>query len=394
MTERLQVIPCEGIRPDSLGGYLAGLGLLAALTNKWRTIRGCWREGRFCLVGREISKEDVETYLLTEWQPPKYEHWWQEAQKRDSKARADSSIWRARSQRPDLREVVLLDAHIVGSGRNQFNPVLGTGGNISSRDLAAGFQKALAKAGKTDPKAQRTKRSTRKAATLLKHTLWGERAQALAELPAGTWFPSANRAYNSGQEDKYYQEGKLSPWSYLLALEGARLLTGSVNRRLSAEAKPYAVFPFVSEAPSPTSADEVGLVRAEFWAPLWERPATLVEVRALLERGLARVGNRSAKAPHEFALAARAASVDSGVSEFVRFTLRQTTSDHTYEALPQERIRVSSQVGDEYVLLSPLLAEGGWFDKLPSEPDSEKRKKKFHGLRGPVASDHQTHNRP
>lgn len=389
MTERLQVIPCEGIRPDSLGGYLAGLGLLAALTNKWRTIRGCWREGRFCLVGREISKEDVETYLLTEWQPPKYERWWREAQKRDSKAKADSSIWRARSQCPDLREVVLLDAHIVGSGRNQFNPVLGTGGNISRRDLAAGFQKALAKAGKTDPKAQSHKRSRRKAATspeegTLKHTLWGERAQALAELPAGTWFPSANRAYNSGQRDRYYQEGKLSPWSYLLALEGARLLTGSVNRRLSAEAKPYAVFPFVSGAPSPTSADEVGLVRAEFWAPLWERPATLVEVRALLERGLARVGNRSAKAPHEFALAARAASVDSGVSEFVRFALRQTTSDRTYEALPQERIRVSSQVGDEYVLLSPLLSEGGWFDKLPSEPNSEKRKKKFHGLRGPV----------
>lgn len=123
-----------------------------------------------------------------------------------AKAKADSSVWRARSQCPDLREVVLLDAHIVGSGRNQFNPVLGTGGNISRRDLAAGFQKALAKAGKTDPKAQSHKRSRRKAATspeegTLKHTLWGERAQALAELPAGTWFPSANRAYNSGQRD-------------------------------------------------------------------------------------------------------------------------------------------------------------------------------------------------
>ncbi len=155
---------------------------------------------------------------------------------------------------------------------------------------------------------------------------------------AGTWFVYANKTFNSGQD--WYREGQISPWSFLLALEGALLLIGSVGRRLGSRAHPYAVFPFVTDRPSPTSSDEVGLARAEFWAPLWIQPANLVEIRTLLQRGLARIGQRVAQAPHEFAIAALAAGVDTGIETFVRFVLRQTTSSQVYEALPRERIKV------------------------------------------------------
>ena len=80
----------------------------------------------------------------------------------------------------------------------------------------------------------------------------------------------------------------------LLAIEGAFLLVGDVSRRLGAKARPYAVFPFVCDPAQPTTAGEVGMLKGEFWAPLWDGPATLAEVRHLFRRGLARVGSRSA----------------------------------------------------------------------------------------------------
>jgi CRISPR-associated protein Csx17 len=211
-------------------------------------------------------------------------------------------------------------------------------------------------------------------------TLWGETATALPPLnSAGTWFVHANKTFNSGQD--WYREGELSPWSFLLALEGALLLTGGAGRRLGSRARPYAVFPFVSDAASPGSAGEVGLAKAEFWAPIWEYPATLVEVRALLERGLARIGQRAAAAPHEFALAARTAGVDAGVKEFVRFVLRQTTSNQVYEAIPQEHIVVNKTDTSESSLILSLIQ---WLDRLPFEPRGTNQRGKFKGLRGPV----------
>jgi CRISPR-associated protein Csx17 len=163
------------------------------------------------------------------------------------------------------------------------------------------------------------------------------------------------------------------------------LLVGGVARRLSANARRYAVFPFISEGASHISESEVGLAKAEFWAPLWQHPATVAEVQTLLERGLARVGQRAAKAPHEFAIAARAAGVDAGVSDFVRFILRQTTSSQVYEAIPGERIKVSSSHSIESQLIEPLMQF--WLDRLQRvafEPRDSKQKGQFKGLCGPV----------
>jgi CRISPR-associated protein Csx17 len=370
MSDEFRVIYFEGIRPDSLGNYLAGLGLLSALSRKWRGIRGTWRNGCFAMVDDGIMRDQIEKYLLENWRPTPYERWWTEKQKADTKAKVDQGIWRARSQET-ISKVRLLDAHIVGVGRNQFNPVLGTGGNIGKRDLAKVYEKALKLVEPSDQP---------EVIGWLRATLYGELDSPLPELTsAGTWFVYANKTFNSGQS--WYREGQISPWSFLLALEGAMMLVGGVGRRLGANARSYAVFPFISDIPSPVSEGEVGLVKAEFWAPLWKHPATLSEVRALLERGLARIGQRTAKSPHEFAIAARSAGVDAGVTEFVRFVLRQTTSPQIYEAVPGERIQVGSADSIESQLIAPLLP---WLDRLPYEPRDSKQKGNFKGLRGPI----------
>jgi CRISPR-associated protein Csx17 len=383
---RLKSISFDGVRPDSLGNYFVGLGLLSALSKKWQSIRGCWRNGRFCALERDISRKAVEYYLLNEWIPTDYERWWKESQEKSKKN--PKIIWSERSSQ-DLNKVVHLDAHIITVERNQFNPIFGTGGNIGKRNLAKTYREAL---DLIDPPMLKSSKNARKSSeqspssplsqicAWLRLTLWGEGDPALPEpLPAGTWFVSANKSFNSGQS--WYCEERISPWSFILAMEGALMLVGGVNRRLSALARPYAVFPFISEAPSPKSDGEIKSIEAEFWAPIWKYPATLTEVRSLLERGLARIGDKTAKAPHEFALAARSAGVDAGVSEFARFILRHTTSSQTYEAIPQQRIEVAPVKTIESQLIEPLLP---WLDRLPYEPRDPNQRGQFKGLRGPI----------
>ena len=372
MSTLLKAVHCEGIRVDCLGNYLAGLGLLAAASRRWPNVRGCWRRGHFVLVGDAICADAVERFLLDEWKPSPYENWWGEAQKADTKAKSDRAVQDVRASQPDLGRVRLLDSHLVGSGRNQFNTVFGTGGNIGKRNLAKVYRDAITL---IRGKGQRAVQGW------LRTALFAETAGTLPDLgSAGTWFVYANKTFNSGQE--WYRDGEISPWAFLLALEGARLLRGGTGRRMGSRARPYAVFPFLCDAPSPATDGEINLTRAEFWAPLWDHPANCVELEALLERGLARVGDRAARSPHEFALAARSAGVDGGVGAFARFSLRQTTSSQVFEAIPGETVRVADGSTSESHLLLPLL---DWMKFLP-EPASSNQRAKFRGMRGPLES--------
>lgn len=404
MSDELRVLRFEGIRPDSLGNYLAGLGLLSVAAAKWPWIRGCWREGQFILLDAVLDIEDIRQYLLNEWKSAVYERWWEkeyEADRASAKKKKPVEAIASRRARESINKLRALDSTVVALDRPVNNPLFGNlAGKLGAKrdfakvqlscwqfvtaargvpidfeaiDIAKDLKSVLKNFDKREDKAQLTN-------NWLQHSLKGEGCQEIPPIgSAGTWFTFANKTFNSGQS--WYREGQMSPWSFLLAMEGASLLIGGVARRLSANARSYAVFPFVTDVPSPQSENEVGLVKAEFWAPLWQHPASLLEVRALLERGLARIGQRAAKAPHEFAIAARSAGVDAGVSEFVRFVLRQTTSSQVYEAVPGERIKVGSARTGESELIEQIIP---WLDRLPYEPRDSKQKGKFKGLRGPV----------
>jgi CRISPR-associated protein Csx17 len=366
----LRAVHCEGVRVDCLGNYLAGLGLLAAMSRRWPNVRGCWRRGHFVLVGDSIDADAVVQFLLKEWRPSPYEKWWSQTQKADTKAKSDHGIQAIRATQTDLDKVRLLDSHLVGTGRNQFNTVFGKGGDNGRRNLATVYEDAVALRDGSDRRAIEG---------WLGATLFAETGGVLPELAsAGTWFVYANKTFNSGQ--RWYRDGRISPWAFLLALEGARLLRGTAGRRMASRARPYAVFPFLCDSPSPVAEGEIDLTEAEFWAPVWEHPVNCAELDALLERGLARVGDRAARAPHEFALAARSAGVDSGVSAFARFSLRQTTSSQVFEAIPGEWVPVGERGADDSELLLPVLR---WMRFLP-EPPSSTQKKKFRGIRGPI----------
>ncbi len=391
MTLHLRVLRFDGLHPDTLGHYFSALGLLAAIGQRWPNVRGCWRDRRFLLLHESLTEQQAKDYLLDAWQPTRYERWWGEEQKADTKAKSSSEIGRQRNLR-SVQEVQVLECHIVGLSRNQLNPVFGKGGKLGQRDFADVWSKCLKKA---KPKATHIKATTgstsRKKPMLPRKTVARRDSEGYLaatldgldsfELPpiesAGTWFVFANKASNTGQT--WFRKGRLSPWSFLLAIEGALLLGGDVNRRLSARARPYAAFPFVCDPAIPRNSGEVGMSKGEFWAPLWECPATILEVRQLLKRGLARIGKRSARAPHEFAIAALAAGTDAGITEFIRFELRQTTSAEVHEAVPREHVRVG---GDGIPASKLLLKLDNWLCRLGRFDNN--REGRFHGLLGPV----------
>jgi len=357
-------VRCRGIKPDTLGGYLSGIGVLVAASRNWPNIRSCWRDGNLALLHQNLDRESLEAFLLV-WRPRPYSRWWRDQQKADTKAKNAVRVQQARNTALDP-DAELLDSHIVPVQRNFFNPIFGTGGNIGKRDLQTVYQECLNLIGRASDESR---------LSWLRATLFGAFADSLPELRgAGTWFVFANKTFNSGQD--WYREGQLSPWDFLFALEGARLLSGAASRRLSATSRRYAVFPFVSDPAPAESAQDAGASRAEFWAPLWAAPATLPAVSALFARGQARLQQRAATAPYEFALAARTAGADAGVTAFARFTLRQTTSSQTFEAVPAERVETGAEPEAE-----ELAKLGQWIRKLPSDGGNDP---KFYGIRGRI----------
>jgi CRISPR-associated protein Csx17 len=376
MSASLNILSFPGINTECLGHYLIGLGLLKAVGGKWPTTRGFWRDGVFNLASELSSSDEIEHYLQKEWTPNRYEKWWVAAQKLDTKARSSRHLRAERSQR-SVKQVRVADSTIVGVRRNQFNPLFGTGGNIGKRNLETAWCEARALCADKD------------SAKWLRSTLSEFASQEVPPFTnAGTWFVYNNKTFNSGL--RWYREGRLSPWSFLLAMEGALLIRGGSGRRLGSRARPYAAYPFVSQALQPSEETEVGQKTAgEFWAPLWKQPATLGEVETLFQRGLARLGGRAASEPHEFAVAALAAGTDAGISQFIRFEFRQTTSSQVYEAIPRGIFLVPpKRTRDHGAHPSTLLNQivgARWLDQLPFEPATKKSKLRFAGLRGPIA---------
>ena len=139
-------------------------------------------------------------------------------------------------------------------------------------------------------------------------------------------------------------EALTNPWDYVLMLEGSLLFAGAAARRLSSPASSKAVFPFTvdnSAAGYGTSSDSEygGSARAEFWAPLWNQPASLQELDHLLSEGRAQLGRPQVSNGTNFARAVAGLGTERGISQFQRygFLVRNGLS---YLATPLGRFHV------------------------------------------------------
>src|SRR5690606_24502481 len=143
-------------------------------------------------------------------------------------------------------------------------------------------------------------------------------------------------------------------------LEGTCLFAASVTRRTHATALPHAAAPFAvrSSAVGYGSAADGEKDRGEQWFPLWERPATLQELRSLIAEGRSKIGRRSAGRPVDFGRAVARLGVARGITAFQRYGYIERNG-RTNIAVPLGRWPVRAQPRQA------LLAQvADWVDAL------------------------------
>lgn len=377
-TKALTVIRLPGLNLDSLGDYLAALGLLAILGRKWPGVRGCWRDETFLVMGGPTDLGELETFVggvgeALEWST--YEKTWEAAQKADTKAQSarTTNLWRSRDA--EEAELSMAQAHIATGQKLNFNPLLGTGGNAGKRDFTKGWDRAAAFVEKPPRGTSRADLNAD-----LHAFLTAQPCRCLSDFNAACWFSAANKVYNSGTS-RPFREGQLTPWAMLFACEAFALFRGSASRRLGAGRRATGTFPFVVAASAPASDGETGRNTGEVWLPVWERPMAMPEIEAVFARGRAEVNGKGAITAAAFAAAILQRGVDAGLVEFRRFSLLRTTSENTFESRLTSVISLRAKRNPARAEASGVVI--GLRDALPA--DYKKGQRWIYvGLRGPI----------
>jgi CRISPR-associated protein Csx17 len=242
-------------------------------------------------------------------------------------------------------------------------PLLGTGGNDGRLDFTNNFFQRLAdvisfKIDAPPPEAS---------CGWLASALFADDPDftALGKAAVGQFNPGGIGGANGVQGD-FEAGSRVNPWQYVLMIEGALLFAGSVARRLGANAASRAVFPFTVESvavgygSSAATEETTDGSRAELWLPLWDEPASIVEVRQLFAEGRAQIGRRQARNAVEFALAACLLGVSRGIWAFARYGFLKRNG-LAFLAAPLGRVAVTPRPAAR-LLDDPPFAH--WLERL------------------------------
>ena len=146
-------------------------------------------------------------------------------------------------------------------------------------------------------------------------------------------------------------------------LEGAATFACAATRRHQNNTIARASFPFTVGAVGAgwggIEATDESDARAEFWAPLWSRPARFCEIEALFGEGRAVTNGRTARDGLEFARALATLGVSRGFSEFQRYGFFKRAGK-SYYATAIARRRAAPSPGAELVA---DLDRGGWLNR-------------------------------
>ena len=250
-----------------------------------------------------------------------------------------------------------LDAvFVLGQDGAKFPPLLGTGGNDGRLEFTNNFMQRVAEV--MNPA---TGEPTAESARWLRAALFGGAAPGLAtKAPVGQFFPGGAGGANA--TSGFDAPSAVNPWDFILMIEGALLFAAATLKRLESTDEAALVYPFcVRQAgvgyASAAGADEAE-ARCEMWMPLWSKPTTLAELRAIFSEGRAQVRGRTARNGVDFAQAAVTLGVDRGIAAFQRYGF-QVRNGLAYFATPLERVIVRRNARAD------LLADiEHWHDRL------------------------------
>ena len=275
--------------------------------------------------------------------------------------------------RAELADTALLwlDAVLALSGGGLAYPeLLGTGGNDGRLDFTNNFARRLVSrakpAGLFDASSGEPSND---AARLLEDSLLAAPVLGLCSAAIGQFAPGAAGGPNA--TNGYSADSEVNPWDFVLMLEGATAFAGAATRRHQSASntsgtttRSGASFPFTVRAVGAgwggVEATDENDARAEFWAPIWRRPARALEIDSLLGEGRAVLNERTAKDGLDFARAAASLGVSRGFREFERFGFLMRAG-RTYLATPIGRRSAAPSPGARLVA---DLDVGGWLDRV------------------------------
>ena len=288
----------------------------------------------------------------------------------------------------DDSALLWLDAVLAISGGDLAYPeLLGTGGNDGRLDFTNNF--ALRLVSRAKPRGMFDAPSgdpSNDTARLLEDSLLGASVLGLHPAAVGQFAPGAAGGPNA--TNGYKRKGEVNPWDFVLTLEGATTFAGAATRRhqsgtgagaAGTTTRSGASFPFTVRAVGAgwgglETADEND-ARAEFWAPIWTRPACALEIATLLGEGRAVLNERTAKDGLDFARAAASLGISRGFQEFERFGFLMRAG-RSYLATPNGRRSAAATPG---IRLVADLEAGGWLDRArrvgrgDEEPETARR---------------------
>jgi CRISPR-associated protein Csx17 len=367
-----------GCTPEPLMSYLKALGVFRLIAEQSdQEVRLSWAGGVAHLRSR-FDRDGLTSFFLDRYRPTPILDPWSGgsgfygggAEPLDAIARSTSerlalyrqTIARIRTFAPNSKPqdeakaslqvrcrseladdvVPWLDAcFVLGESGPSYFPLLGTGGNDGRLDFTNNFMQRLAEVipfAAVEGPIDSSKRWL--AAALF--------ADALAELgksAIGQFNPGGIGGAN-GVQGKFEADSRVNPWDFVLMIEGTLLFAGSVARRLGANSKGRAAFPFSVDSVavgygSATAAEEtIDGSRAELWLPLWSKPMTFAEVKYFFAEGRAQFGRRQARNAVEFALAVNLLGIDRGVNSFARYGFLKRNG-LSFLAAPLGRIEVT-----------------------------------------------------
>ncbi len=254
-----------------------------------------------------------------------------------------------RRELPDEFLAWMDSAIVLQNDGQKFPPILGTGGNDGRLDFTQNLMQRLVEMGFADDDL------VSESEGWLKNALFSVPADGLMKVAIGQYDPGRAGGPNAGQG--LGGDSRVNPWEYVLMLEGALLMAGSVTRRLDVNARDKASFPFTVNATAVGNGDLSD--RGEIWLPLWDNPARLNELRQIFAEGRAQVGKRQARNAVDFARAIAGLGVDRGLTGFTRYSfLKRSGKAYLATSLGRFETRTSAENAN-------LLAElDGWLDRF------------------------------
>jgi CRISPR-associated protein Csx17 len=231
-----------------------------------------------------------------------------------------------------LEVAVVLDE----TGEAKYPSLLGTGGNDGRLDFTNNFMQRLGEVFVLgDPEG----RASEKAASLLRHALWGEPANALLSSAIGQYDPGSAGGANS--TNGAMGDSLVNSWNFILMMEGALVLKARATRRLDPVALARASAPFAvrSHAAGFATAGSENSGRGEQWLPIWSRPASYRDIATVFGEARMQLERLPANRPVDVARALSRLGTARGIDAFERFGFLERNGQSTF-AVPLGRIPV------------------------------------------------------